>query len=200
MKSNKVFNSIAPIYGLFYNYQIKAYRRNMDILEELIDFSTYKKVIDIGCGTGALCKVLSDKGFDVTGLDSAYKMLNVAKKNLNHNEINFVQANILEKLPFIDKSFDIAITSYVAHGLKEQERRIMYAEMQRITKHFIVIYDYNDKRSILSNIVEWFEGSDYFNFIKNIKKELHEYFGDVTIINMGSRSSCYIVKARPTKK
>lgn len=195
MKPNNFFNIIAPIYALSYKHQVKTYRRSLAILEESIDLSTYKKVIDIGCGTGALCKVLSEMGHEVMGIDAAYKMLNIAKKNPNHNQINFLQANILEKLPFADKTFDIAISSYVAHGLKEPERRVMYAEMQRITQHMIIIYDFNDKNSILTNIIEWLEGSDYFNFIKNIKNELEEFFGDLILINVGPRSACYVIRS-----
>lgn len=192
IKSDKIFNAIAPIYGLFYSFQIKNYKRNFNKIKHLVDISLYKNIIDIGCGTGALCNILNQNGLNVTGVDSVAKMLDLAKKNQNTDDINFVQANTLEGLPFADKSFDISITSYVAHGLKENERKVMYKEMRRITKYLVIIYDYNDRRSIITDIVEWLEGGDYFNFIKNIKNELIECFRNVKIVNIGTRTACYI--------
>ncbi len=39
-----------------------------------------KLVLDLGCGTGTLTKIMSDKGFDMTGIDSSLSMLNKAKE------------------------------------------------------------------------------------------------------------------------
>ena len=95
-------------------------------------------------------------------------------------------------MPFEDKSFDVAIASYVAHGLKEPERRLLYAEMKRLSKHLVVIYDYNGNRSALTDIVEWLEGGDYFNFIKKVKGELGEVFGEVRTIDVDVRATWYV--------
>lgn len=37
-------------------------------------------VLDLGCGTGTLTKIMSDRGFDMTGVDSSLAMLNKAKE------------------------------------------------------------------------------------------------------------------------
>lgn len=55
----------------------------------------------------------------VIGVDAAEKMLEVARNK--NKDIDFVLANILESLPFDDNHFEIAITSYVAHGLKPEK-------------------------------------------------------------------------------
>ncbi|HCS11981.1 MAG TPA: class I SAM-dependent methyltransferase, partial [Clostridiales bacterium] len=96
--------------------------------------------------------------------------------------------------PFADKSFDVSISSFVAHGLSKNERLIMYDEMKRITKHLVIIYDYNEHRGLITDIAEWLEGGDYFNFIKTIKNELNKKFIDVTIIHANIRSALYIAK------
>lgn len=187
-----VFNLIAPVYGMFYDYQKKTYAANVDILQNVMDFSKYKNIIDVGCGTGALCFVLNQKGLMVTGLDSSQRMLKIGAKKPGNKGVEFVKANTLERLPFEGKRFDLSVASYVAHGLKRNERKIMYAEMSRITKHMVIIYDYNEKRSVMTNIMEWMEGGDYFNFIKKTKTEMKKSFKDVHVINAGVRGAWYI--------
>ena len=141
-----------------------------------MDLTAYKTILDVGCGTGALCSVLSSKGLLATGIDPAEKMLNIAKKQSGNKAVNFMQANVLEKLPFDDNFFDISITSYVAHGLQKNDRKRMYAEMSRVTKNKVVIYDYNLNRALITSIIEWLERGDYFQFIKDAESEMKECF------------------------
>ena len=180
-KNNFLFNLIAPIYGLFYNYQKGKFFETIEIAKEVIDLFSYKTILDIGSGTGALCSVLNDKGFEVTGIDPAIKMLNIARHKPENNGIKFLQEDVLKGLSFNDKSFEIVISSFVAHGLKEDERRQMYLEMKRVAKNYVIIHDYNKNRALLTNIVEWLEGGDYFNFIKNVEFELRDCFSEVQI-------------------
>lgn len=189
---SSVFDLIAPIYGLFYDNQKKHYSEILDRLQKEMEFSKYRKVIDVGCGTGALCSVLNQRGFAVTGVDPAKKMLRIARRKQENATIEFVQANALEGLPFEDKSFDVSFASYVAHGLKGHERKTMYAEMSRITKHLVIIYDYSGKRSVLTSAIEWLEGGDYFNFIKVVKPELRDSFYDMSAIDVALRGALYI--------
>ncbi|MEA1975142.1 MAG: class I SAM-dependent methyltransferase [Bacillota bacterium] len=200
-KSNLLFNIIAPIYGLFYNSQKKRFNKIINKIQEELSILKYREIIDIGCGTGALCSVLNKKGMKVTGIDPAKNMLEIAKNKPENKDINFIQANALKKLPFQNKSFDIAIASYVAHGLKTNERKQMYAEMSRVAKEFVIIYDYNDNRGMLTNVIEWLEGGNYFNFIKNAEPEMKDCllemklcFSDVHIVNVDIRANWYICK------
>lgn len=189
-----LFNKISSIYGLFYNIQLKNFETIFYKIQNELKLNSYKNVIDIGCGTGALCNVLNKYGLIVTGIDPALGMIETANKRKHDMDIKFIQANVLEKLPFEYNSFDIAISSFVAHGLNKKERMIMYDEMNRVSKQLIIIYDYNEHRSLLIDFIEWIEGGDYFNFIKEIKSELEERFGKISIVNANIRSSLYIYK------
>lgn len=191
---DSLFHNISSIYGLFFNIQIKHFKTIFNNIENELDLSNYKNIIDIGCGTGALCNVLYGQGLYVTGIDPARGMIETAKKKSKNKDIKFIEANVLTGLPFEDKSFDVSISSFVAHGLNKNERQIMYDEMRRITKHLVIIYDYNEHRGLITDIAEWLEGGDYFNFIKTIKHELTEKFRDVKIINANIRSAFYIAK------
>ena len=104
-------------------------------------------------------------------------------------------------MPFGDKSFDVSIASYVAHGLTADERKLMYAEMSRVTEKWVIIYDYNKKRSLLTSFIEWLEGGDYFHFIRDAEPEMKDCvsemktcFSDVKVINVDVMANWYICK------
>ncbi len=200
-QGKRLFNLIAPVYGLFYKSQKKHYAKVIDEVGNILDLTEFRTVVDVGCGTGALCSVLNEKGMEVTGLDPASRMLEVARGKAGNKGVNFVQADVLERLPFEDKSFDISIASYVAHGLDSHERQQMYAEMSRVAREWVIIHDYNDKRSPFVSFVEWLEGGDYFHFIKNAEAEmkdclteLEECFSQVDVVSVGARANWYIGK------
>lgn len=187
-----IFNKIAPVYGLFFNFQKKHFQKVLDFVADVVDLSLYRNVIDIGCGTGALCSVLNQMGLRVTGVDYARKMLDIAKRKTSGEGIHFLEGSVLEKLPFGDNSFEISIASYVAHGLELDDRKKMYEEMARISSQLVIIYDYNNKRSMLTDFVEWLERGDYFNFIKSVRSELKEQFGAVKVFTVDKRAAWYI--------
>lgn len=197
--SGLLFNSIAPIYGLFYKMQKSRYGIIIDRASAEFALALHDTVLDVGCGTGALCSVLNEKGFMVTGIDPAERMLKIAKRPSENRKIVFIQANVLEQLPFADKSFDISIASYVAHGLQKNERKLMYTEMCRVTKSKVINYDYNQKRTLLTSIIEWLEHGDYFHFIKDAKiemekcvSEMKECFSDIRVVDVNPKAAWYI--------
>ena len=200
-KNVGLFNSIASLYGLFYTKQQERFEKVLHRVTKDLDLTVFTTLIDVGCGTGALASVLQQKGLVVTGVDPAQKMLDIAKRKDKNQEITFLQANVLKGLPFADKSFDLAIASYVAHGLVKEERRLMYAEMSRLAKQWVIIYDYNQKRSLLTSLIEYLEGGDYFHFIKHAETEMQDCvselqtcFSAVDVINVDVRAAWYICR------
>jgi ubiquinone/menaquinone biosynthesis C-methylase UbiE len=190
--STFLFNAIAPVYGLFYGWQKGRSLQVIDAARDTLDLFDYHSILDVGCGTGALCAVLSDKGFEVTGIDPAEKMLRVAKRKAAGRPVRFLTGNVLDGLPFEDKSFDVAIASYVAHGMGGEERQVLYKEMGRVARHKVVIYDYNQMQSSLTDLVERLEGGDYPNFIENAEAELRQAFSQVEVIQVARQSNWYI--------
>ena len=71
------------------------------------------KILDFGCGTGALSFILSESGHDVLGIDISEKMINKSKiKNCTTNtSLNFKKINIKN----INKTsyFDLVISRHV---------------------------------------------------------------------------------------
>jgi ubiquinone/menaquinone biosynthesis C-methylase UbiE len=149
--------------------------------------------LDIGCGTGAFCYALNEHDYNVTGIDVAPSMIKQAKEYTRKVKINFIVDDVLTILDFKNKSFDIVISSYVAHGMNKADRKKLYQESARLAKDMIIFHDYNMKRSLITDIAEWLEGGDYFNFINIAESEMREYFGKVKVINVRKSAAWYII-------
>ncbi len=180
--------------GWFFNSQVEYYRKVLAILKEHIDLGNYIKFLDVGCGTGALCYVLREAGFEVSGVEVSAGMLAQAMKRLKNTDIKAYKINPGEGFPFEDNFFDVVTASYVAHGIKKKEREILYKEMSRVAKHYVILHDYNQNRDFFTSFVEWLEGGDYFNFVKEVKKELKENFKVEKMVDVSSKASLYILQ------
>lgn len=74
------------------------------------------KVLDLGCGNGALTKVLSDKGFDVIGADASDNMLAVARKN--NPELTFIKADATDFV--LPEKVDVVFSNAVFHWINRE--------------------------------------------------------------------------------
>ncbi|MGB9779846.1 class I SAM-dependent methyltransferase [Caldanaerobacter sp.] len=194
----KLFDTISPVYAWFFNSQVAYYRKVLEILKKHLPLKDYRRVLDVGCGTGPLCYVLKEAGFETYGIEVSKGMLEQALKRLRGMDIKAYKIEPGEKFPFEDDFFDISIASYVAHGIKKEEREILYKEMSRVTKNYVILHDYHKNKDFLTAFVEWLEGGDYFNFVEEVERELKENFKDVKVVELSKRVSLYILKPYKT--
>lgn len=187
-----LFHWISGIYGWFFSYQKRRFEAILK--EHSHELDVIVSACDVGCGTGALCSVLAERGIQTTGVDATKGMLRVARRKTHGQRIEFILANGVSGLPFLDKSFDLVFASHVAHGLKRPDRLRFYEELKRIAKKTVIIHDYNSRRHPVSTIIEWAEGGDYFNFIKEPKKEMEEIFSSISVVDVSPHFSWYICR------
>mgnify|MGYP000221075995 CR=1 FL=1 len=195
-----VFDSIASVYGWFYPYQVRTFEKMVQLFSHHVELTSSSKILDVGCGTGALCAILAKRGCDVTGIDSSRKMIDVALKKTKEQHITFDIADATQMLPYKDKEFDIVFASFVVHGMNKEMRIAMYGELMRVSRHYVVIHDYNQKRTLITDILETLEKGDYFSFIKEVDQELHEFFPVITTVNVGKNSHWYICSCGASTK
>ncbi|BBO83725.1 methyltransferase type 11 [Desulfosarcina ovata subsp. sediminis] len=72
----------------------------------MLDPAAGESILDIGCGTGASCLPLLEKGLDVTGIDPSPYMLDILSETLG-NRVSLYRG-VAEDLPFDDNSFNHA--------------------------------------------------------------------------------------------
>ena len=192
--SARLFDWIAPIYGISFRFQYQHYLEIYQRKEVRDLFNGVQTVLDIGCGTGAMACALRACGYHLTGVDASLGMLRQARRLMKPEMPLCVLSDASGGLPFRAKGFDVCLASYVGHGLHPLQRLSLYAEMRRLAGRLVILHDYTDKRSILTNIVEWGEGGDYFNFIKVVRQELADFFGNLEVIPVEPRAALYVCR------
>lgn len=89
----------------YFNYLLKNVPENIE------------KTIEIGCGKGELCYLLSQKSKSVIGIDLSEKMIEKARgKYALKENMEFINGNILD-FQFEAHSLDLIITTATAHHL-----------------------------------------------------------------------------------
>lgn len=74
------------------------------------------KVLDLGCGNGALTKVLCDKGYDVIGADASDDMLAKARKE--YPELEFIKADATDFV--LPEKVDTVFSNAVFHWINRE--------------------------------------------------------------------------------
>ena len=187
-----IFNVIAPVYNWFFTRQVRTYRSLIAQNERLFQLPTVGRVLDIGCGTGAFLFCLSENGYQAVGVDFSPSMLRAAKKSTVGKSIELVQGDVTQGLDFLDKSFDLVLASYVLHGISSGLRQQFYAEASRLSNGRVLFYDYNKNRRIFTDIIEWAERGDYFEFVRHGEDEMRACFSSVERIDVGIQTALYI--------
>jgi len=105
------------------------YPANLKKINSIFDFNVSKlKILDLGCGDGRLSAELVKKGHEVWGVDIFSGGIADAKQK----GIKAIEADIEEKLPFQDSSFDLVLILDVLEHLYDGES--VMKEVHRILK------------------------------------------------------------------
>jgi ubiquinone/menaquinone biosynthesis C-methylase UbiE len=142
--NNQFFNRWAWIYD-FEKYIFFPLRKKS---AEFLDIKPPIKILDVATGTGALAYELAKLGHDVTGIDLSSGMLKQARKKLSPKlKLKFLEADGT-KLPFKDKSFDVATISWGIHDMPYKVGLKVLREMKRVTKKKgkMMIVDYMEPK------------------------------------------------------
>ena len=103
----------------------------------LVDLSSVRQALDVGCGTGAfllpLARRLVPQGATVIGLDLAEGTLGQARARVQAEglPVDCVIGDV-EALPFDDSSFDLVLANYMLYHVPDLERAI--AELRRVLR------------------------------------------------------------------
>ncbi len=99
---------------------------------------TGQRVLDIGCGTGALTLRAAGRGAYVKGIDVNSQMLEVAQEHLNlaglRDKVELCEMGIAELESEHDRSYDIVMSGLCFSELNANERAYTLKHAKRILK------------------------------------------------------------------
>jgi SAM-dependent methyltransferase len=128
-QSNIYVNKYGPdVYDEFYSeiYDDLVFDESKDSYElaKIIDQTTPTPnsiILDVGCGTGRITKLLENQGLHVVGIDNSQAMINKALSN--YPQGHFVKGNVLNSIEFPSDSFThILCLNYTIYYLENKEQ------------------------------------------------------------------------------
>jgi len=103
------------------------------------ELNDYRRVLDLGVGTGRFSEPLQKVGFEVTGIDISRNMTSKAKAK----KIKDLLLADARSIPFKEKTFDATVSVHLLHLVKEWQKTL--AEVCRVTRHAMLSLYYAHK-------------------------------------------------------
>lgn len=142
---------------------------------ELIDANKHSTILDLGCGNGALSKVLYDKGYNVRGIDASKELLDIAKKN--YSDIDFIEAdatNFSLKEP-VDVVFSNAVFHWINREQQQDMLRCVYDALKENGQFVFEFGGYQNNQLIHKALSEIFSEYGYIYEIPFYFPTISEY-------------------------
>lgn len=135
-------------------------------LLSLLNLVPSDRVLDVGCGTGVLTRMIADRleaaaGGESVGIDAAAKMIEVARKKRASEKCRF-EVMAAEALAFDDASFNAVVSSLFFHHVPLDLKQKALAEAYRVLKPGgrLVIADMHIPTTwmgaLVSHVSRWF--------------------------------------------
>jgi SAM-dependent methyltransferase len=159
-------------------------QKHRDVLVKLFPKQRMTKLLDVGCGYGALLDALPEAPIDYTGIDISPDLLKIAKEYYPAN--NFIDGDFCA-LPFEDHTFNMAICRSIEGVVKENLGFSVWRNAEREILRVcdvLVLLNYTDPTSY--RISEAVRSPEEFNCNRIISE--HGYL----VYRPGQDGSCEI--------
>ena len=131
-----------------------------------LELKAADKVLDLGCGTGVLTRMIADlldsgSGGYAVGIDAAARMIHLARKRRGSEECRFEVA-AAEELPFENDLFDAVVSSLFFHHVPLDLKEAALREAWRVLRPGgkLVIADMHIPTTwmgkVVSHVSRWF--------------------------------------------
>lgn len=159
------------------------------LLEVLGDIDR-KRLIDIGCGSGAYCREMARKGAVVTGVDRSKNQIDAAVLQEQNDDLGITYLNSdIDFAELTDGSFDFALMIYVILDLPRPEDVISILKRAHslLRKNgLLVLADVHPHNMNRPNEIENFQGklgAGYFDNGAKSRSEARLANGELTVFD-----------------
>ncbi|GAE25181.1 hypothetical protein JCM9140_1160 [Halalkalibacter wakoensis JCM 9140] len=165
-------------------------------LQQMVDWvraDQHELGIDLGTGTGNLAGHFLKKGVQMAGVDQSKEMLKQCQSKYPEYETKL--GNFLA-IPYADRQFDFLVTSYALHHVTNEQKTLVFKEMQRVLKPHgriciaDVMFEHEEKRQ------------EYLRRLKQTKQEQvrkeieKEHYADLSKLLIWFDDHGYVTKVQ----
>ena len=163
----RTLDHAAFVYDFFEPILLLGKQAQYDLhILSLLKLAPKDRVLDLGCGTGVLTRMIADQlnaevGGKCIGIDAAAKMIEVARKKRGSANCRF-EAMAAERLSFDNASFDVVVSSLFFHHVPLDLKKKALNEAFRVLKPRgrLVIADMHVPTTwmgaLVSHVSRWF--------------------------------------------
>jgi SAM-dependent methyltransferase len=130
MSKRALYSQLAEYYDHIYWW--KDYGREVNFLVEV--FAKYgvqvKRVLEVACGTGNHMKLLTARGYGITGVDISGDVLRIARRKVRHGAI-FIRGDMRNLDAVVDGEYDVVICLFSAISYN-----VTVADLKKTVKGF----------------------------------------------------------------
>ena len=115
-----IYNDFAPQYAnLVRGWEEAGIEREpmMPIFLEMLGDVSGLITLDAGCGEGYLSRILARRGANVTGIDIAARLIEIAHAKDLESKITYLVANLSQSLPDYASQFDLIVSRFVLNDV-----------------------------------------------------------------------------------
>jgi len=146
----------------------------MDVFTSMLPEHNFKKILEVGIGTGAVAKIISKRIGPLTGIDISAEMIS----NINNPDIELILADV-QALPFDSETFDLIYMRNVLHYIDQPEKG--FSEICRCMKPkaYFLLSQVVPPDDSISEEYDWLVGR---NIHYPTQKEIIDMFKEFSII------------------
>jgi len=171
---------------------------NLDFLAQIDLLKTDDKILEIGCGIGTVVNELSEKNYDITGIDISQHAIDYGKEK--YGDIN-LQVNAAEILPFEDQSFNVVLSFDLLEHIAKIDKHI--SEVYRVLKNngcylFQTPNKYSNMifETLTTKSLKWRRAHPSLHSPRQLKKRLNKHGFNTKFVKMNTINQFTIKKLK----